>query len=94
MPAQAQMEPPHLDAELEVLAAAAVAVSGRKAYRRNRRAYCRWVREFSDGTVTGPEAVDELQDLVEEQRELVSDVWPCEPAPCWDRSRWACRPLR
>ena len=78
VPAQAQKAAPHLDAELEVLAAA-VAVSGRKEYRRNRRAYWRWVREFSDGTVTGPEAVadavDELHDLVEEQHELVRDEW-------------------
>jgi hypothetical protein len=78
VPAQAQKEPPHLEAELDVLAAA-VEVSSQKAYRRNRRAYWRWVREFSAGTVTGPEAVAdavaELHDLVEEQHELVSDVW-------------------
>jgi hypothetical protein len=48
-------------------------------YRKNRRAYWRWVREFTAGTVTGEEALadglSELQDLVQDQRDLARSAW-------------------
>jgi hypothetical protein len=78
VPSQLQSQPADLEAELDVLAAA-VQLSDRKAYRRNRRSYWRWVREFSSGTLTGQDAiedaVEELEELVEEQHELVRAVW-------------------
>ena len=58
---------------------AAIELSNRKDYRRNRRAYWRWIREFSSGVVTGQEAIDEaveeLEELVDEQHALVHQVW-------------------
>jgi hypothetical protein len=78
VPPQIEEEPVGMSQELEVLAAA-IELSSRKDYRRNRRAYWRWAREFSSGTVTGQaaidEAVEELEELVDEQHELVHQVW-------------------
>jgi len=78
VPPQLSGQPADLDEELEVLPAA-VELSDGKAYRRNRRAFWRWARELQSGTVTGQEAVaeavEELEDLVDEQHELVREVW-------------------
>lgn len=78
VPEELQNEPVDLQQELDVLRAA-VALSNSKRYQKNRRAYWRWVREFTDGTVTGEEALTEglaeLQDLMQEQRDLARSVW-------------------
>jgi hypothetical protein len=80
VPKQLQTAPPHLKAELEVLAEA-VKLSGSKDYRDNRRAYWQWVQNLTAGTdtITGQddvdEAVEKLGELVAKQRELVRAVW-------------------
>jgi hypothetical protein len=78
VPGELRNEPIDLQQELDVLRAA-VDLSNGKVYRKNRRAYWRWVREFTAGTVTGEEALadglDELQELAQEQRELARSVW-------------------
>jgi hypothetical protein len=78
VPPQIDAAPTDLDEELPVLRAA-VDVSGERGYRRNRAAYWRWVRDFTTGTVTGQEAVqdgvEELEELVQEQNEFVRQAW-------------------
>lgn len=78
VPPQLQAEPADLETELEVLATA-VELSDSKPYRRNRRSYWRWVQEFETGTITGQDAVEdaveELEELIQEQHDLVRDVW-------------------
>lgn len=66
--------PESLDDELRVLRTA-LDVSNGKEYKRNRRAYWRWLRDLSGGVITDVDAVEEaaeeLRDLVDEQQELV-----------------------
>lgn len=78
VPGELRSDPVDLHQELDVLRAA-VALSDDKRYRKNRRSYWRWVREFTAGTVTGEEALteawNELQELVQEQNDLVRSSW-------------------
>ena len=78
VPPQVDSAPVDLDEEVGVLKAA-VKVSGEPAYRRNRSAYWRWVRDFATGTVTGQDAVqegvEELEELVLEQQKFVHQAW-------------------
>jgi hypothetical protein len=78
VPGELRNAPADLEQELDVLRAA-VELSSSARYRKNRRAYWRWVREFTTGTVTGEEALadglSELQDLVQDQRDLTRSAW-------------------
>lgn len=78
VPGELRNDPIDLQQELDVLRAA-VALSDGKQYRKNRRSYWRWVREFSAGTVTGEEALtealNELEELVQEQNDLARSSW-------------------
>jgi hypothetical protein len=77
VPAALDTPPQSLNQELEVLGSA-LAISSSKDYQRNRRAYWRWLRDFTSGVITDidavEEAVEELKDLMEEQRELAHDA--------------------
>ena len=68
--------PPELTEEKEVLAVAKE-ISDKRAFSRNRRAYWRWLNEFTGGVVTDVEtvrdAVQELTELMDEQQQLVRD---------------------
>jgi hypothetical protein len=78
VPGELGREPADPEQELDVLRAA-VELSNSDRYKKNRRAYWRWVREFTAGTVTGQEALtdglSELEELVQEQRDLARSAW-------------------
>lgn len=77
VPAELDRSPADIHQEIDVLNKA-LAISSTREYRRNRRAYWRWLREFTDGVVTDLEPVHEaaceLADLMDEQRQLLRDA--------------------